>query len=156
MLLQKEIIEKGKVYFFLSVLFCTFIFYHFCCVCSLMHLFNSEFQGQSRVHARLCYLMGIDQMIVCVNKMDDKTVNYDESRFNQICVETKQMLTKIGYKTKRIPFIPISGFCGDNLCTQSKNMVWYKGFKVKIKKHEITGDITGCIRNSYSKTKTSS
>ena len=76
-----------------------------------MHLFNSEFQGQSRVHARLCYCMGIEQISICVNKMDDKTVNYNESRFNQ-------MLTKIGRKTKRIPFILISRFCGDNLCTQ--------------------------------------
>eukprot|EP00483_Globobulimina_turgida_P004455 UN04464 len=49
------------------------------------------------------------------------------------------MLSKIGYKIKRIPFIPMSGFKGDNLSKVSENMKWWKGFKVKIKKKEITG-----------------
>jgi len=48
-------------------------------------------------------------------------------------------LTKIGYKTKKIPFIPMSGFNGDNLNAVSKNMPWYKGFEVKIKKEKVKG-----------------
>eukprot|EP00488_Nonionellina_sp_1-RS-2012_P000782 TRINITY_DN123_c0_g1_i1.p1 TRINITY_DN123_c0_g1~~TRINITY_DN123_c0_g1_i1.p1 ORF type:complete len:241 (-),score=85.18 TRINITY_DN123_c0_g1_i1:23-745(-) len=49
------------------------------------------------------------------------------------------MLTKIGYKTKKIPFIPLSGFKGDNLAAPSPNMKWYTGFTVKIKKEKVTG-----------------
>merc|ERR1712038_2163601 len=48
-------------------------------------------------------------------------------------------LTKIGFKTKKIPFVPMSGFQGDNLIEESTNMDWYKGFKVKPKKKEISG-----------------
>merc|ERR1712083_804381 len=51
----------------------------------------------------------------------------------------KKMLTKIGFKTKKIPFVPMSGFQGDNLIEASTNMDWYKGFKVKPKKKEVEG-----------------
>jgi len=51
------------------------------------------------------------------------------------------MLTKIGFKTKKIPFVPMSGWTGDNLVEESTNpnFSWYKGFKVKPKKKEVTG-----------------
>jgi len=38
--------------------------------------------GQTREHALLAYTLGVKQMIVCVNKMDDKSVNYSETRYN--------------------------------------------------------------------------
>ena len=102
---------------------------------------HSEIQGQTRQHARLCHLLGIDQIIVGINKMDDKSVNYSQDRFNEIKSEIEKMLTKIGYKIKKIPFIPMSGFNGDNLCKQSNNMPWWKGFEIKIKnkKEKIKG-----------------
>lgn len=40
--------------------------------------------GQTREHALLAFTLGVRQMIVCVNKMDDKTVSYSETRFNEI------------------------------------------------------------------------
>jgi len=96
-------------------------------------------QGQTRQHARLCHLLGIDQVIVGINKMDDKSVNWSQDRYNEIKGEVDKMLTKIGYKTKKIPFIPMSGFHGDNLNEKSKNLAWYKGFEVKIKKEKVKG-----------------
>merc|ERR1711902_432414 len=54
--------------------------------------------------------------------------------------EVEKMLTKIGYKTKKIPFIPMSGFKGDNLKEKSENMKWWKGWSVKIKKEKVSGD----------------
>jgi len=66
-------------------------------------------------------------MIVGVNKMDEKTVNYSESRFKEIQDEVSKFLTKVGYKGETIPFIPISGWNGDNLIERSDNMKWYKG-----------------------------
>jgi elongation factor 1-alpha len=100
---------------------------------------KGEVQGQTRQHARLCHLLGIEQLIVGINKMDDKSVNYGEERYKEIKSEVEKMLTKIGYKVKKIPFIPMSGWKGDNLNTVSENMKWYKGFEVKIKKDTITG-----------------
>merc|ERR1711973_304161 len=95
---------------------------------------KGEVQGQTRQHARLCHLLGIEQVICGINKMDDKSVNWSEDRYKEIKGEVDKMLTKIGYKTKKIPFIPMSGFNGDNLNEPSKNMPWYKGFEVKNKK----------------------
>merc|ERR1719359_2262527 len=95
---------------------------------------KGEVQGQTRQHARLCHLIGIEQMIVAVNKMDDKSVNYDQGRFKEISGEVDKMLTKIGYKTKKIPFIPMSGWKGDNLTKKTEKMPWWTGQKVKVKK----------------------
>merc|ERR1712130_757069 len=100
---------------------------------------KGEVQGQTRQHARLCHLLGIEQVIVGINKMDDKSVNWSQDRYKEIKGEVDKMLTKIGYKTKKIPFIPMSGFNGDNLNEPSKNMPWYKGFEVKIKKEKVKG-----------------
>jgi len=100
---------------------------------------KGEVQGQTRQHARLCHLLGIEQVIVGINKMDDKSVNWSQDRYKEIKGEVDKMLTKIGYKTKKIPFIPMSGFNGDNLNEPSKNMAWYKGFEVKVKKEKVKG-----------------
>jgi len=64
---------------------------------------------------------------VCMNKMDDKTVNYDEKRYKEIKEEVAQYLKKVGYKPMKIPFVPISGWVGDNMIEKSANMPWYKG-----------------------------
>jgi len=83
--------------------------------------------GQTREHALLAYTLGVKQMIVACNKMDDKTVNYDESRYKEIKQEVSGYLKKVGYKPIKIPFVPISGWAGDNMIDKSKNMGWYKG-----------------------------
>jgi len=83
--------------------------------------------GQLREHALLAFTLGVKQMIVAVNKMDDKTVNYVEPRFKEIQEEVSKFLTKVGYKGETVPFIPISGWNGDNLIERSDKMKWYKG-----------------------------
>jgi len=66
-------------------------------------------------------------MIVCINKIDDKSVNYGEERINEIIKETSNFLKKIGYNPATINFIPISGWHGDNMIEKSANLPWYKG-----------------------------
>jgi elongation factor 1-alpha len=83
--------------------------------------------GQTREHALLAFTLGVKQMIVTVNKMDDKSVNYDEKRYNEIKDEVTKFLQKCGFKTDGIPFVPISGFNGDNMIDRSDKMKWYKG-----------------------------
>jgi len=83
--------------------------------------------GQTREHALLAYTLGVKEMIVCINKMDDKTVNYEEARYTEIKEELSKFLTKCGYKTKDMDFVPISGWVGDNMISRSDNMKWYKG-----------------------------
>jgi len=83
--------------------------------------------GQTRAHALLAYTLGVKEMIVCINKMDDKTVNWAEARYTEIKDELSKFLTKCGYKTKDMDFVPISGWNGDNMIERSANMKWYKG-----------------------------
>merc|ERR1712224_570971 len=76
-------------------------------------------QGQTRQHALLLKLLGIKQLIVCVNKMDEKQAGYKEERFNEIKTEMQRMLKQVGWTKpeveQQIPIIPISGWKGDNL-----------------------------------------
>jgi elongation factor 1-alpha len=83
--------------------------------------------GQTREHALLAFTLGVKQMIVTINKMDDKSVNWAESRYTEIKDELSKYLAKCGFKVDKIQFVPISGWNGDNMIERSKNMPWYKG-----------------------------
>jgi len=83
--------------------------------------------GQTREHALLAFTLGVKQMIVIVNKMDDKSVNWSEKRFEEIKKEVSGYIKKVGYAPKRVPFIPISGWLGDNMIEKSENLPWWKG-----------------------------
>merc|ERR1712226_1703146 len=83
--------------------------------------------GQTREHALLAQTMGVKQMIVAVNKMDDTSVNYSQARYDEIKNELTIYLKKVGYNVANIPFIPISGWVGDNMIEGSDNMPWYNG-----------------------------
>jgi elongation factor 1-alpha len=83
--------------------------------------------GQTREHALLAQTMGVKQMVVCVNKMDDEGVKYSQARFEEIKGELTIFLKKVGYNPATIPFIPISGWVGDNMIEASDNMSWYSG-----------------------------
>jgi elongation factor 1-alpha len=83
--------------------------------------------GQTREHALLAYTLGIKQMIVFINKMDSTSVAYKKARYDEIKDNLFSALKKIGWKAKKIPFIPGSGFEGDNMMEVSGNMPWYKG-----------------------------
>jgi elongation factor 1-alpha len=54
-------------------------------------------------------------------------VNYSQERFEEIKTEVSGFLKNLGYKPAKIPFVPISGWVGDNMIDRSPNMEWYKG-----------------------------
>jgi elongation factor 1-alpha len=83
--------------------------------------------GQCKEHALLAYTLGVKQMIVAMNKMDDKTVNWSEERYKEVKSEVAAYLKKIGYKPMKIPFVPVSGWEGENLTEKSTKMPWYEG-----------------------------
>ena len=96
---------------------------------------TGEVQGQTRQHARLLNLLGVNQLIVGINKMD--TVNWSEDRFNEVKDELQKMIASAGYKPGRVPVIPFSGFHGENLIEKTDKMPWYKGWKVPIGKDKF-------------------
>jgi elongation factor 1-alpha len=83
--------------------------------------------GQTREHALLAFTLGVKQMIVATNKMDDKTVMYSKDRYEEVKKEVASYLKKVGYNPDKVAFIPISGWVGDNMIEKSDNMTWYKG-----------------------------
>ncbi|AAW46945.1 translation elongation factor EF-1 alpha [Aspergillus niger] len=87
--------------------------------------------GQTREHALLAFTLGVRQLIVACNKMD--TCKWSEDRFNEIVKETNGFIKKVGYNPKAVPFVPISGWHGDNMLEETTNMPWYKGWTKETK-----------------------
>jgi len=85
------------------------------------------FGGQTREHSFLLKTLGVQQIIALINKMDDATVKFAESRYNAVKAEFEKLLKSTGYDVSKIPFIPVSGWTGENLVKKSANMPWYKG-----------------------------
>ena len=83
--------------------------------------------GQTREHAFLAYTLGVNQMVVAINKMDDPSVDWKQERYEEIKNEISSTLKIVGYKVEKIPFVPTSGWTGDNLIKLSEKMPWYKG-----------------------------
>jgi len=100
-----------------------------------------EVQGQTRQHARLINLLGVKQLIVGINKMDCDTAKYSKERYTEVRDEMESMLVKVGWKKEFVkncvPFMPISGWMGDNLLSKSSNMPWWEGVTVKSQKKPV-------------------
>ncbi|HDD46533.1 MAG TPA: translation elongation factor EF-1 subunit alpha [Candidatus Aenigmarchaeota archaeon] len=82
-------------------------------------------QEQTKEHLYLSKVLGINQLVVAINKMD--AVSYDEQTFNKVKDEVSKLLQSIGYKLEKIPFIPVSAYMGDNVVKKSDKMSWYSG-----------------------------
>jgi elongation factor 1-alpha len=83
--------------------------------------------GQTREHAFLAKTLGVNQMVVAVNKMDDSSVNWNQQRYEEVKDGVSRLLKMVGYDSSKIHFVPTSGWTGDNLVNKSENMTWYKG-----------------------------
>jgi elongation factor 1-alpha len=99
---------------------------------------EGEVMGQSRMHAQLINLLGVKQLIVGINKMDSSTANWGKERYDEIKNEVTDMLVKLGWPKgqveKGVPFVPISGWLGDNLIKKSANMAWWDGVEITLGK----------------------
>ncbi|NOZ76248.1 MAG: translation elongation factor EF-1 subunit alpha [Euryarchaeota archaeon] len=80
---------------------------------------------QTKEHIFLSKTLGIQQMIVSINKMD--TVKWDQKKYEDTKAELSKIFQMVGYKPAEIPFIPASGLEGDNIIKKSENMPWYDG-----------------------------
>jgi elongation factor 1-alpha len=82
-------------------------------------------QEQTKEHAFLLKVLGVNQMIVAINKMD--AVDYKEEIYKKRKEELEKLLKPIGYATEKILFIPCSAFVGDNVYKKSDKLSWFKG-----------------------------
>ena len=81
--------------------------------------------GQAREHAFLLKTLGVAQIIVAVNKMD--SADYKEDAYKAVVEKGRELIKQCGYKPDNVPFIPVSGWKGDNLVKKSENLSWYSG-----------------------------
>ena len=82
--------------------------------------------GQSREHCFLLKTLGVKQMIIALNKMDDSQVKYSEERFNEVKSQVSGLLKQVGFSIDKTPILPVSGWKGDNLIDKG-NLGWHKG-----------------------------
>ena len=118
--------------------------------------------GQTREHALLAKTLGVQYLVVVINKMDDPTVLWEQERYTMIaryytrydccfftpflistcalrydeCVsKLKPYLKQVGYVIKtEVKFIPISGLSGDNVLNEVKEATcnWWKPMYVQM------------------------
>ncbi|MCL4337397.1 MAG: translation elongation factor EF-1 subunit alpha [Candidatus Thermoplasmatota archaeon] len=81
--------------------------------------------AQTREHAFLSRTLGVQQLIVIINKMDAVQPPYNQNRYEEVKKDVEKLLASIGYKN--VPIIPISGYKGDNILKKSENLKWYNG-----------------------------
>ena len=80
-------------------------------------------QEQSKRHAYILSLLGIQKVYVIVNKMD--MIEFSEKKFKEIKYEISTFLSKLNVYPQK--YIPVSGFLGENIARKSDKMPWYKG-----------------------------
>ncbi len=84
-------------------------------------------QAQTNEHVFLARTLGVQQLVVVINKMDATKPAYDKGRYESVKGEVEKLLQSVGYKPADIPIMPISAFVGDNVVEKSDKMDWYDG-----------------------------
>lgn len=80
--------------------------------------------GQTREHALLAKTLGVDKLIIAVNKMDDPSVEWREERYTEIVKKMTPFLKTSGFKDEQVVFLPMSGLTGDNVKEKNKSPSW--------------------------------
>jgi elongation factor 1-alpha len=88
---------------------------------------NDGVNAQTKEHIFLSRTLGVNQLIIAVNKMDISGVEFSEKRFNEVKEEVSKLLKTVGYKPDEIPFLALASLHGDNIAKKSDKMPWYTG-----------------------------
>jgi len=83
--------------------------------------------GQTREHALLAKTLGVEKLVVTINKMDDPSVNWEQERYTEIVKKLTPFLKSSGFKDEQAVFLPISGLTGDNIKYRRDTPDWYTG-----------------------------
>ncbi|MGC8694407.1 MAG: GTP-binding protein [Candidatus Micrarchaeia archaeon] len=113
-------------------------------------------KDQTKRHIYIADLIGINRIIIAVNKMDK--IDYDEKIFNDIKASLLNYFSKVGINKRNIIFIPISAYNGENIIEHSSKMEWYKGeplidllYNQSKKKQKRSKHLTALIQGSIDK-----
>ena len=89
--------------------------------------FESGLKGQTKEHALLVRSMGVQRIVIAVNKFD--SMNWVKDRFDEISQQVSAFLTSAGFLPKNLAFVPCAGITGDNIVRKTENpkASWYTG-----------------------------
>jgi len=83
--------------------------------------------AQTKEHMFLARTLGVKQMIVAINKMDDTKPAYDKARYETVKGEVDKLAKSVGYKDEQIQYVPVSAFVGDNSAKDKGKIDWWDG-----------------------------
>jgi elongation factor 1-alpha len=75
----------------------------------------------------LARTLGVKQMIVAINKMDDTKPPYDKNRYETVKEDVQKLAKSVGYKDEQMQYIPVSAFVGDNTAKGKGKIEWWNG-----------------------------
>ncbi|KAF7550156.1 hypothetical protein G7046_g8111 [Stylonectria norvegica] len=89
--------------------------------------FEKGLKGQTREHVLLLRSLGVQKLVIAVNKLD--MVDWSQERYDEITQQVSGFLTGLGFQGKNVSFVPISGLNGDNLVKgiETETASWYTG-----------------------------
>lgn len=71
----------------------------------------------------LAYTLGVRQLMVCVNKMDLTEPPFSQKRYDEVVKNISVFIKKIGFEIGAVPFIPVSGWSGENMIAPSQKVM---------------------------------
>jgi len=86
---------------------------------------NDGVMAQTKEHVFLARTLGVQQLIIAINKMDMK--DYDEAAYNKVKEDVTKLLKTVGYKPEEVLFVPEAALVGENVVKKTEKMPWYKG-----------------------------
>ncbi|MBU0666533.1 MAG: translation elongation factor EF-1 subunit alpha [Nanoarchaeota archaeon] len=86
---------------------------------------NDGIMAQTKEHLFLSRTLGVQQLIIAVNKMDMK--NYDQAVFNKIKDDMSTLMKTVGYDPAKMQFLPLASLPGDNVFKKTEKMSWWTG-----------------------------
>ncbi len=86
---------------------------------------NDGIMAQTKEHLFLARTLGVEQLIVAINKMD--MVDWDENRFNEVKESIQKLMKTVGFKPDDVPVVPIASLTGENVVDPSDSLGWWSG-----------------------------
>ncbi len=83
--------------------------------------------AQTKEHMFLARTLGVKQMVVAINKMDDTKPPYDKARYEAVKADVDKLAKSVGYKDDQLQFVPVSAFVGDNSAKDKGKIDWWSG-----------------------------
>jgi len=83
--------------------------------------------AQTKEHMFLARTLGVKQMIIAINKMDDTKPPYDKSRYEEVKSDIVKLAKSVGYRDEQLQILPVSAFVGDNSAKDKGKIDWWTG-----------------------------